>query len=281
MLTHGENKLTEVDPSIAHALAYIQSALDDLRAADYQGYEWRVKKLAQALHVRELDAITRKLTAGIDLDTWLETNNAAAGGMMGSAAISWPSDDERVLGIIALLLNRFAEKSGSALRFAMTFYHAGSRKPNDDLQKMTRQILVPFVRDYINYVQVQTAMSPSPIPIPSMSKDGNSPNKKVFVVHGRDDAAKHEVALFLSTLSLEPIILHLRPNGGRHLLMKFRDESEGAGFAVVLMTPDDEGDIVGTGEPHQSRREAGAAPRTSSCTGPPSVVLRPVRARSA
>jgi predicted nucleotide-binding protein len=64
---------------------------------------------------------------------------------------------------------------------------------------------------------------------------------KVFIVHGHDEATKNEVALFLSSIGLEPIILHLRPNGGRGLLTKFREESDGASFAVVLMTPDDEG----------------------------------------
>jgi predicted nucleotide-binding protein len=72
-----------------------------------------------------------------------------------------------------------------------------------------------------------------------------APSNKIFVVHGRDDAAKNELALFLRAIGLEPIILHLRPNGGRHLLTKFTEEAEGAGFAVVLMTPDDEGGLAG------------------------------------
>ena len=70
-------------------------------------------------------------------------------------------------------------------------------------------------------------------------------SNKVFVVHGHDDAAKNEVALFLRGIGLEPIILHLRPNGGRGLLTKFREDPSGARFAVVLMTPDDEGGPVG------------------------------------
>ena len=69
-------------------------------------------------------------------------------------------------------------------------------------------------------------------------------SNKVFVVHGHDAAVKNEVALFLTGIGLEPIILHLRPNGGRGLLTKFTEESEGASFAVVLMTPDDEGGAV-------------------------------------
>lgn len=78
------------------------------------------------------------------------------------------------------------------------------------------------------------------------SRSNAHESRKVFLVHGRDDAAKNEVALFLRAIGLEPIILHLRPNGGRHLLTKFREELEGAGFAVILMMPEDEGGLAGT-----------------------------------
>jgi predicted nucleotide-binding protein len=74
---------------------------------------------------------------------------------------------------------------------------------------------------------------------------------KVFLVHGRDNEAKSEVARFLSKIGLEEIILHERPNSGRHLLTKFQEESEGASFAVILITPDDEGGL--SGEPPRKR----------------------------
>jgi hypothetical protein len=80
-------------------------------------------------------------------------------------------------------------------------------------------------------------------------------SRKVFLVHGQDDTAKNEVALFLRAIDLEPIILHLRPNGGRHLLTKFREESEGASFAVVLMTPDDEGGPAGASDRRPRARQ--------------------------
>jgi predicted nucleotide-binding protein len=75
------------------------------------------------------------------------------------------------------------------------------------------------------------------------------------LVHGRDNNAKNEVALFLRAIGLEPIILHLRPNGGRHLLTKFAEEADGAGFAVVLMTPDDEGGLSGGADRHPRARQ--------------------------
>jgi hypothetical protein len=87
----------------------------------------------------------------------------------------------------------------------------------------------------------------APAPIPP-APQAIEMSHKVFVVHGHDDAAKNAVAFFLSGIGLDPIILHLRPNGGRDLLTKFTEESEGAGFAVVLMTPDDEGGPIASTE---------------------------------
>ena len=60
-------------------------------------------------------------------------------------------------------------------------------------------------------------------------------------MHGHDRASKAEVSDFIRKLGFEPIVLHDRPNKGRTLITKFREEAVGAGFAVVLMTPDDLG----------------------------------------
>jgi predicted nucleotide-binding protein len=88
-------------------------------------------------------------------------------------------------------------------------------------------------------------MIPADMPAPPRPTAAGEPSRKVFLVHGRDNAARNEVALFLQKIGLEDIILHERPNGGRHLLTKFREEADGAAFAVILMTPDDVGCVVG------------------------------------
>lgn len=69
--------------------------------------------------------------------------------------------------------------------------------------------------------------------------------RKVFIVHGHDDAAKEGVARFLEKIGFEAVILHECPNKGRTIITKFREEAEDIGFAVVLMTPDDHGGKVG------------------------------------
>ena len=88
-----------------------------------------------------------------------------------------------------------------------------------------------------------------PVEAPSMpSVDGLDErpfgvnSRKVFVVHGHDDAAKDRVALFLQKVKLDTIILHEQPNGGRTIIEKFETYSGDVAFAVVLLTPDDRWD---------------------------------------
>jgi predicted nucleotide-binding protein len=74
---------------------------------------------------------------------------------------------------------------------------------------------------------------------------GTSPpifGNDVFIVHGRDETAKHEIARFVEKLDLKPIILDEQPNEGLiAILDKFEREAKKAGFAIVLLTPDDVG----------------------------------------
>lgn len=85
-------------------------------------------------------------------------------------------------------------------------------------------------------------------PIAAAGPDMPSPVEvkpfKVFLVHGRDEAAKHAVARFLETrVGLDVVILSERPNKGRSILTKFQEEGDGAAFAIILMTPDDLGQL--------------------------------------
>ncbi|MYM96625.1 TIR domain-containing protein [Duganella vulcania] len=77
---------------------------------------------------------------------------------------------------------------------------------------------------------------------------------KIFVVHGRDDAAKHEVARFLERIGLDATILHEQANGGRTLITKFQEVAKDVAFAVVLMTPDDEGALMGETQRPRARQ---------------------------
>jgi hypothetical protein len=80
----------------------------------------------------------------------------------------------------------------------------------------------------------------------------SSEDETIFVVHGHDDARKLEVARFLErTTGKAVVILHEQPHKGRTIIEKFEDHASEAGFAVVLLTGDDEG--AAKGQPAQPR----------------------------
>jgi predicted nucleotide-binding protein len=69
-------------------------------------------------------------------------------------------------------------------------------------------------------------------------------SRDVFLVHGRGESMKQQVARLLEGLDLRPIILHEKPDKGRTIIEKFEDHADVA-FAVVLLAADDQGRLKG------------------------------------
>ena len=63
----------------------------------------------------------------------------------------------------------------------------------------------------------------------------------VFIVHGHDEAAKLAMADFVKTFDLSPIILDEKANEGQTIIEKFEAHAGEAGYAIILLTPDDVG----------------------------------------
>lgn len=66
----------------------------------------------------------------------------------------------------------------------------------------------------------------------------------VFIVHGRDEHAKTEVARFVEKLGFKAIILHEQASAGKTIIEKIEAHTN-VGFAIVLYTPCDIGGISG------------------------------------
>jgi len=81
-------------------------------------------------------------------------------------------------------------------------------------------------------------------------------DNSVFIVHGQEEATKLSVARYLEKLGVKPVILQEQINRGMSLIEKFEDYAAKAGFAVILMTPDDFGYPVGKeeGKKHRARQ---------------------------
>jgi hypothetical protein len=80
------------------------------------------------------------------------------------------------------------------------------------------------------------------------------PLAEVFVVHGHDDGLRQSMARFLERLGLTAIILNEQANRGRTIIEELERHSN-ASFAVVLLTPDDEGRRKGTPALNDRARE--------------------------
>ena len=64
---------------------------------------------------------------------------------------------------------------------------------------------------------------------------------EVFIVHGHDNEAKVTVARFVENLGIKATILDEKVNEGRTIPQKFEEHAGEAGYAIVLLTPDDVG----------------------------------------
>lgn len=64
--------------------------------------------------------------------------------------------------------------------------------------------------------------------------------RKVFIVHGHDEAAKNIVKAFLNELNLTPVVLADEVSEGHTIIEKIEKHGQ-VDFAVVLLTPDDVG----------------------------------------
>jgi predicted nucleotide-binding protein len=74
----------------------------------------------------------------------------------------------------------------------------------------------------------------------------SKPSRKVFVVYGHDAPAKTQLEAMLRRWDLDPLILDQLPSEGQTVIEKLEKYTQSdVGFAVVLATPDDEGNVVG------------------------------------
>lgn len=221
----------------------INNAVLDLQNSQLQTYERPLKKLAQLLRHTDLEPYNEELTKEVDLDAFIAESEKTGGSMVGSAQLAWPNDSKKTMGLTLLLIEKLANDPSYATDFGHHFFYSG-KKIIAGIHALTGQLIIPFVRDYKNYVQskgsTETVLKP---PF----------SRKIFIVHGHDDGARETVARFLERIGLEAVILHEQANQGRTIIEKVVANSD-VGFAVVLLTPDDEGCVKG-GTPEPRARQ--------------------------
>lgn len=68
-------------------------------------------------------------------------------------------------------------------------------------------------------------------------------NKKIFIVHGRNENIRDKVSSFLGRLKLDYVILEQEFNGGRTIIEKFLKSSDDCEYAIILFSADDIGKL--------------------------------------
>lgn len=216
--------------SIKVSLRALNNALLDLQSADFNTYERPLKLMAAALNSEDLKSIVDPLKEAVDFDSFIDVPRS---GGMGGDSLDWPTDINAQLGLTIVLIERGAEDPKWFMNFSHRFYDCGSSKIIASIRKITTSVLIPFNRDFRAFVEDQ-----------ALNRDfvRNEPSdfERVFIVHGHDEAPRETVARFITTVGLQPVILHEQANRGMTIPEKLVANGN-VGFAIVLLTPDDLG----------------------------------------
>jgi predicted nucleotide-binding protein len=214
----------------------MNNAVLDLQSAEYQTYERPLKRLAKLLRDPSLEKINHELTVNVDLDLFLAENDSHVAGMVGGDKLNWPDETEQTIALTWLLIQKLSIDENFTFQFSHHYFSSGSSQILAGLRSMTGQMIIPFVRDYIEHVRNTGALVKGSRKVVS--------GKEVFIVHGHDDAALQGLARFIEQLGLVAIVLKEQPDKGQTIIEKFEACATQVGFAVILLTPDDVGSSV-------------------------------------
>lgn len=216
--------------TISSTLEELNNAILDLQQADYNTYKRPIKKIAACLKDSSLEEINNKLKSKVNFDEFIDKSEVQ-GTTFGNAQLDWPLEKELELGLTLQLIEKAGDNPEWLENFAFHWYYDGG-KIISAIRTLTRSVLIPFARDYKNFLTKK---------VPEMSLDDHPVDKtKVFIVHGHEEGPRESVARFLEKLGLQPIILH--EQASRNMTIPEKLDTYGAvGFAIVLLTPDDLG----------------------------------------
>ena len=137
----------------------INNAVLDLQVAQLQTYQRPLRKLAQLLKHPALHSHNVELTAGLELEDFLERSRRTGGSMIGSAKLAWPEEPQKELGLTLLLIEKLGEDPDYTASFSHQFFYSGN-KIMAGIHSLTGQLIIPFVRDYKIYIQSKEDFQP-------------------------------------------------------------------------------------------------------------------------
>lgn len=150
-------------------------------------------------------------------------------------------------------LKNFLESEGLETKAEILKNIQLDSEDSKDYISFISRVLTPF----INKLILEIERFPGEISRESKNKDTKATPKgnKVFIVHGHDETNLYKLKdLLKDRYKLECIIMKFQAGKGRTLIEKFEQEAGDAGFAFILMTPDDLVEIPGKKEQYAQAR---------------------------
>lgn len=165
----------------------INNALFDMQAATSQTFEQHFLTFARLFADSSLQPLNQQLTANLDVDQFLEVSSRSQGSMVGSARLAWPESADEVLGLRWLLVQKFAREPQGLWNFAHTYYTVG-RNLTGELHSLTRQLLIPFARDYKDYVMAMEKSEGTA----SAGSTAHPPAQITYHINGNNARVNHQ-----------------------------------------------------------------------------------------
>jgi predicted nucleotide-binding protein len=135
------------------------------------------------------------------------------------------------------------------VRYSIGFWTGSDGEAERDAEYFAEQVdrAAALIDAAVYELELSTTTTEAEEPVvPPLPISATAP---IFVVHGREDARKFELVRLLDrTTDRDVRILHEQPNGGATVLEKLEHHVQAAGYAVVLLTADDEGRLRGEGD---------------------------------
>lgn len=180
---------------------------------------------ANADRIRNLIEVGSHFTFG----NFSSRTNSQYGGTDTSAWLSWKTNVEIAVGPFVPPGTALDKMFNDARKIATEGNGPDRFEKQHGLLMAVLESTLDFVKDKTRDDLDETTKVSSPSKVLS---------NEVFIVHGHDHQLKDELAIFLSDIGLEPIILHRQPDQGKTIIEKFEAHSN-VGFAFVLLTPDE------------------------------------------
>ncbi|HIC8755092.1 TIR domain-containing protein [Elizabethkingia anophelis] len=123
------------------------------------------------------------------------------------------------------------------------FIYTGNNNPDKRLKELKddTQNKITYLETLIDKTElIKSEIETSDSLVSNQAQNSPVNKNDVFIVHGHNNDILQSVARTIEKLGLNPIILHEKANAGKTIIEKFETHTN-VGFAVILLTDDDEG----------------------------------------